>query len=266
MKRLLTVLALALGLTLPLAADTQVVCTITPASTTVCSAITLSDAASRLTCTCSLSNGVSDSTLLTGLEHAWFELEDLVGTSDLTNNGGVTFAADGPSGITAGTYVAASVQNLTSATVLDLESDWALVFWAKNADTAAIRGAFSADGNNIWVYTNVAATRMHADVWGSGINGPGGITLTDWHLYTVEWDGAQVTIYTDGDNAGTPVAETAIAPSAGFAFGKLGGLFPYNGQIAAPLFYSRVITANERTCLFNAGAGAFYPFTGVCLP
>jgi len=67
-------------------------------------------------------------------------------------------------------------------------------------------------------------------------------------------------------NNGTPVTGNALAgtrltaTSGGTFIGRaLHGVYGLTGLADELAVYSRVLTADERTALYNAGAGKFYP-------
>lgn len=188
-----------------------------------------------------------------------------IGGQNFTDNNTVASASKGvgapanlPANVAA--FVAASSESLSTAAVLPWDSPWSMSWWSKNADVATIRGLWSADGNNIWCYTNASASFMHLDIWGSGApNGQSGYTLTNWHHFIADWDGANVVIYTDNDSGGVPVARSAITPTAGLKVGVLNSGFFYNGLISMLAFWPSASDSARRAALWNGGAGAPLP-------
>src|SRR3990167_1341696 len=93
----------------------------------------------------------------------------------------------------------------------------------------------------------------------------GAITAADvWH-HVVVWHDSVNNVIGGQLNADTPVT---LAPTTGgqdktgdFEIGRMvTGTTSFNGKIANVCFWDKVLTAAERSTLYNSGQGLMYPF------
>lgn len=75
--------------------------------------------------------------------------------------------------------------------------------------------------------------------------------LNEWHLFTVTYDGATVTVYRDGSLSGS--VSTALRPTmAGFGFTPPSS--GWNGKVDDVRIYNRALSNDEIQALYKAGA------------
>ena len=235
--------------------------------------------------------GAASSTLLNGLLYRWsFNEEsgtraDSVDAADLTDNNTVGFGV-GKNG-NAASFVSGNNETLTKAsfeTGLTTAATW--VLWLNPTDFANFRApltkwAYQTDGE--WII-DLEQTNGKIRIYiANALNDAGNnfVTTTEaltagvWTNVIITYDGSlaaanRVAIYFDDVAAtltvnGTIAASLQSSASAALTFGNVtsGLAWSYNGLIDEPLIYSRVLTAAERTLLYNAGAGNYWPFTGL---
>lgn len=175
-----------------------------------------------------------------------------------------------------------STQLLSVADNASLRSgskSFSLVAWANQTDTTS-RYVFgkikSATNEREWyVATSAGGNRLTAEASASGA-APYAVSLTTgiilaqntWHLAYFEYNAATQKLGLSAD-AG------ALAVSAGTTASIFGGTATFDvasingagsgaawlGSIDAVAYWNRVLTANERTALYNAGAGVSWPLT-----
>ena len=226
----------------------------------------------------------ADSTLLTGLVSYWnldessdgsvpVTREDSVGANDLTDNN-TTASAAGQNGAAA-SFVSVNSEYLSLASPPALTSISISMWWDYVGDGGVQAAIFNdvgggadreyaiyAVGNNIYFEAYPSG--------GQTFSTSSGLT-NGWHHIYVEYDesvGKSVFYLdnvrgTDGVVSGGPINATAQPLTIG---AKDGGGYAADGQIDEVAIWSRVLTEAERTCLYNAGTGNFYPYTGVCTP
>ena len=218
------------------------------------------------------------STLLDGLVSYWPLDEtsgtrvDAVGSNDLTDNNTVGYDT-GVNG-NAASFVAANSEYLSSAAVLPMDSDFTVSGWI---NLHAFTGAHNfvsmegATGNttlfSFWAFTvsNVYLARFsngdYVDTTGTPNETP---VLNEWTFFVLWSDGAkgylQINDHTPRE-AVLGARPTGAAP--GFRIGTRAG---YTDQFSTSdidevAIWNRVLTEDERTELYNSGAGKFYPFT-----
>lgn len=273
LKQIIGILA-ALSLALPLQAGTQVVCSVVPASQVSCNEITVSEAAQKDTCACSMGTESTTpaSSLLTGLVHYWKLDEtsgtraDSVGGATLSDNNTVLYAA----GIhdNAATFVVVNNEWLSLASpsiTADLAGDFTVSTWF-NPTTFTDRNTLinmpgmvldlklSGTQRIQWYFTNVSTPVVLSN---SAIN------LTAWNCVTLTWTASTrlMTIQLNGDTVATQTA-AVDRPTANAAtlIGLLGsGTRRFDGSIDEVGVWNRVLTDAERLTLYNSGAGKFYP-------
>lgn len=201
---------------------------------------------------------------------------DSLGVSPLTDNNTVTQAA-GKVGFAA-QCVAANTEYLSapsnpSLMVGDMDFTVALWVWL---DTLGANRWIAHKSNGVagardWelfcATTNIprfqivnAASVVKTAVWSAALTAGAWFYVVGWHDSVADTVNIQV-------NNGTPVslATAAQPPTAGAADFRLSapvqsGVNPWDGRLDECGYWSRVLTAAERTSLYNAGAGLTYPF------
>lgn len=224
------------------------------------------------------------SSLLDGLVAYW-KLEEASGTrvdatgrgNDLTDNNSVGQAA-GKVG-NAASFVAASSQYLSRASTADLSvgtSSVTLAGWMKFTTVASVRTLLGKYELNQQEYTLDYSESVGTFRFLVSNNGSANTVLTSsfgaasagaWYFVCVWRDATAQTINLQ-INGGAIASVSYTSPSiysgtAGFGIGGL--TYPGNyqdGQIDEVGIWKRVLTAAERTALYNGGAGRSHPFAG----
>jgi len=216
---------------------------------------------------------------LTDLVVFW-ELDDLTdshGANDLTNVNGVTFVA-GKVG-NAADFEFDSVQRLSIIDNADLsigDEDFYWGGWIKPESAAtAFRGIFSKDGGaglreySLSFGETGGVNRVAAFISANGSTGTNliytNLALALATFYWVEmWYDSVGDLWYCNVNNGTAMSAAHVGGSndGGTAF-EIGRFFGANtrcfdGLVDEVVFYKRVLTADERTWLYNAGAGRAY--------
>jgi hypothetical protein len=200
--------------------------------------------------------------------------EDSHGANDLTNNNTVTFVAKGagaPANMPANVanFVAASSQYFSRADDFSLATDFTLAYWMNFGGNPAGNPVFFSaydtlpnDGQILFFYDS--ATTIYVRVGQGGnfqtASWAGNIDDDAWHLILFTFVGATGAgvLYVDDTQRGTLTATGRYAGPTPIEFGHGPGLNYYTGKLSSILAYSRVLTAGERTDLYNAGDGLFY--------
>jgi hypothetical protein len=205
---------------------------------------------------------------------------DAHGSNTLTDNNTVGTAAGKIN--TARQFTAANSEYLNHADNTDLSTgdiDFTFAAWVYLETTPAAELSYiviSKDndaGSREYVLdiNNPSTPRFY-------VNGGGGGMLVSWSAnlstgvwyHVVGWHDATANQLGICVNAGTPVTQSTggTAPNDGTAEFRLGnrsysGFEGYlDGRIDEVGFWKRVLTSQERTDLYNGGAGLAYPFTG----
>lgn len=219
------------------------------------------------------------SSLLTGLvgyynmnEASGASALDSLGTNNLANNGTVGSAA-GRVGTSrtfgTGNYFLAATSSVYT-TVLSNGNSFTVAFWAYPTATTASAMVWGKDaqagvrigGGSSWQFGNLLSFNLTV---------ASSLTTGAWQLVLARYDSAAHTFglsVNNGAYSGSRAASNAGASaSAKFAVGahvnsadvlNAGTEFP--GRIDELGIWSRVLTADEETTLYNAGAGTTYPF------
>ena len=207
-------------------------------------------------------------TLADGLVSVWPISEDgfdVVGANDLTNNNTVTFVAKGvgaPANMpdAVANFVAASSQSFsTGNTILGADANVTASLWFNTDVPGAETLLNDANGDFFVRFTAGQTPHLFVRAFGANVEKAGVLALNAWH-HVIAWHDADtnaIGIMVDG---GTP----ATAASGG-ANGALNTFFVgtglaqfFNGKISSPTIWSRVLTSDERTDLYNSGDGLFY--------
>lgn len=225
------------------------------------------------------------SSLLNGLVGYW-PLEEASGTrvdatgrgNDLTSNNSVGQAA-GKVGNCA-TFVAASSQSLSLVDNADLSTgdvDFTVACWVNFATTGTFQmmlskgdaGSGSAIKLGEYFLYRWTDGFLYFDVGNgtvSGQAGPSGaVSLSAWH-FVVGWhDSVANTVNLQVDNGtvfSTSYSSGSIDTVNAFRLGASASTQFLNGSLDEVGFWRRILTAGERTSLWNAGAGRTRPFAG----
>jgi hypothetical protein len=205
------------------------------------------------------------STLLDGLVSYWGLNEvsgtryDAVGDNDLTDNNTVGAVLRGPEG-TVADFVAANNESLTRAGfTFTAPAGWTVAGWAlRAADNSLYGSPLSVGGSDfIFVY---AGNSCYFGAAGVQVNLPEGLPSQDaWHFYVAWMDPATGKAYLSVDDAapGSGDYSSYAVPNGLLDFGGWGG-WRWGGKVGETGFWSRVLTADERTSLFARGNGKSY--------
>lgn len=197
---------------------------------------------------------------------------DLVGTNDLTDNNTVGFTAVvGPPNFPTGkaaSFVAANSEYLSLASQSVITSGQArtVAFWLNRTATAGANDTHFLIGNSVGDGSRLIDivgqgsdpnSQLTLFVNGTSTPSAGFYSAGQWMLVMYTYDGATThkiyadtterVSYTGGDsgNSGAMFVGNGPASPADMLMGALG-------------VWSRVLTAQERTDLYNSGAGLFY--------
>lgn len=219
-------------------------------------------------------------TLLTGLECYWKLNEatgatrvDSHGVEDLSDNGGMVQAA----GKLTSSCVSAAGKWLTRASTRNIQlgnQDLTFSVWAYPTSEEGNAVIFSkgsvADIPAIEMSVTYDADRHGAfELWqASSLQRLSGDVLTkDAWNHIVAWQDVANNLIGIQVNGGTPVtAARTKTPLAGGTALSIGAYadnqYNFPGRICELGIWKRVLTADERAALYNAGAGLAYPFLG----
>ena len=210
--------------------------------------------------------------------------DDQKGPNDLLDNNTVTQAV-GKQG-NAAQFTAANAESLSIADNADLSTgdiDFTLAAWIyfdNKADGwgAASKGGLGA-GNSEWEFQyNLGADRIQFTISVNGTavaksvnaNALGSPAPATWY-FVVMWHDASANTINIQVNGGT-VDSTATGGNApidragAFRIGLVDGASYWNGRLDEVPFWKRVLTAQERADLYNAGAGNTYVLGKVASP
>lgn len=215
--------------------------------------------------------------LLSGLV-AYYPLSDVndsYGVRALTNNGTVTFGA-GKVG-NAATFVAASSQYLSLADEAGLsmgDFDFSIAGWVNftTISRQLILGKGDAGGatdeyyvileSDGKLYFHVGNGSAFGDVTGNTL---GVLSSGTWYFFVAWHDSVANTVNISSNDGAVDSASysggsyDSALPFALGRDGSYGGLY-LNGQLDEVGIWKRVLTAAERTRLYNGGNGITYPF------
>ena len=212
-------------------------------------------------------NGLRYAELTDGLKTglvSWWELDEVSGvrydshgTNHLTDNntvGSVINAGAAMDGAAA-SFVAANSESLSNAAVAIDPSAWTFAHWVKMPSGGG--NGIPVDIENLFYYW---PSLDQVYVYGTPTTDIGSPPPADgsWHLMVVWQDGNTAGVQVDG---GTP--ETAVLTPKAAANWNMRFVHPsflLDCAVDEPAIWDRVLTADERAELYNAGAGYFYPF------
>jgi hypothetical protein len=219
--------------------------------------------------------GGGDSSLLTGLEAFWKlgeasgTREDSAESNDLTDNNTVGQAA-GKVG-DAAQFVSANSEYLSVNAVLTPSgSSRTVSLWvyfdtfgqAKFAST----GNTPTSGSPLWILGESGDATRHLVLFhGAGFLADGATTLTTstWYhvLYTFNHTNNSVKVYLNGAEEISATEADNGGETGSFYLGVgFGGAQYHDGRIDAAGVWSRVVTAQEISDLYNSGNGREHPF------
>lgn len=222
-----------------------------------------------------LSSKPGRSSLLDGLLYYWpFNEEtgvraDIADGADLSDVGGVGFDV-GKNG-NAASFSGANTLRRTNV-VLDPSAGLSVVFWMKQtvAPDGAYRQLFKKGEFTPEFQFYTVTTTLHVDIWDtlgnavSADSGPGVLVQNDWYLIIWWYDPADKKVRLSINN-GAPIVSAALPANmlggtTTIEFGAASGGQFFTGLIDAPGVWPRLFTLDERTELWNGGAGKFHPF------
>lgn len=231
-----------------------------------------------------LLSGAAASSLLTSLVAYW-KLDELSGTrvdatgrgNDLTDNNTVT-QATGKVG-SAGQFAAANSESLSHVDNADLSIDPSdtVAAWVyldtKTANRTIVAKANHPSTREFVLYYDFGANRFIVDVVFGDASNPvavansfGSPSTGVWYFVTGWLDSVLATANIQINNGAIDSVATTGSPVDGngtFALGEWQNLGRYmDGRIDEVGLWKRVLTAAERTALYNGGAGRTHPFVG----
>lgn len=208
------------------------------------------------------------------LNEASGQRNDAHGTRHLTDNNTVG-SADGKLG-DAASFVQLNAEYLSTTDqgfLMGAGQDWTLAGWLNFNATANRRTVFNkwdSSANREMYFRVSGSTRLEvglyntANSFGSFIHS---VTLNTgvWHFFILWYDSASDTYYISVNGAAAeswtgkgPVRDNNAVLTIGAVNG---GTDPYDGLIDSLSYWTRQLTAQERTDLYNGGAGLDYPFS-----
>jgi hypothetical protein len=165
--------------------------------------------------------------------------------------------------------------NRTSETLLQVgQSDAAWAMWVNPDNLTGAKGILSkyAAGNLEWViYSSGAAALIDASDDGTNtvsVNIATGLVIGSWTWIYCQYELATKKVSIALNNGALSASAALATPGifAGtrdFKMGSQDGIgVSWPGRIDECGFWKRLLTAAERTSLYNAGAGLAYPFVG----
>lgn len=231
--------------------------------------------------------GAPASTLLNGLVHVWKFDEtgtstsdlrmDSVGSDDLTPTATVMTPSAGKSELSYTNDGSARYLNVDSESLRNLpDSSFTFSVWINlntinsNSPIFASWNAFQNDRGYLLLYSASFGLRWIASsdgtVFVDAINNT--ISANTWHHVVCWFDKVEGKIKMSVNNDTEITRDVSIIHASSYPF-LVGAFLPgsgtmtdyLNGQIDEFYCWNRVITPEERSELYNTGAGKFYPFT-----
>lgn len=214
------------------------------------------------------------SSLLTGLTHYWTLDEqsgtrnDSVGTAHLTDNNTVGYAA-GKNG-NAANVIRANNEYLSVATPATLQpnAQRSVSLWFKVNNVGLVGpgqgggilscAATSTSGSPRWLinHSNTSGLRFFVN---GGYNAIGTVVQGQWHHLAWTFTGSQHNFYLDGGSATIINANENVGDSGANFFVGSGFDQPAEEDLDELAAWNKILTSDERTTLYNAGVGKFYP-------
>jgi hypothetical protein len=199
---------------------------------------------------------------------------DSHGSNDLTDNntvGSETNAGAAMDGAAA-SFVAAN-QEYLSNTSFSTAAEYTFAFWFYSTDLGAYHALATlmptggSYANSEFIIQSQTVLDLYTGANGSLL----GVSPTEdaWHLLVLSHKKAakQISLFLDNVEAdNSPKTYTnaidngQVLTIGAYAYNP--GTYGWTGLIDEVGYWSRVLTSDERTALYNAGAGRYYPFTG----
>ncbi len=191
--------------------------------------------------------------------------------NDLTDNN--TTASEAGIISNAANFIAANTETLNRASNASLELGgnqlFTLTGWirfrtiAPAGLTSNIIDKVGGGGEGVWkVFNNFGTltfTVYTAEFSAGGVSAIGTANVIDtWYFFAAWYDGANVNLSINNGATNSSANVTSAwdgAPKPDLRFGS-----GYTGDVDEVGFWKRVLTAGERTALYNGGAGLTYPF------
>lgn len=206
----------------------------------------------------------TNNTLLTSLVSYWTlsDAIDFYGANNLTNTGSVAFTAgkvdnaasfSGINYLSKSTPVTIATTNISVAFWANIptSSETGCFFW-NGKTTATTNGyALGIGGSNYTIAGNNLILHLPSIIWGNF-----GALGTGWKHIILTRDTATWRAYINNVVSGTTYTNNPGVPSipGGFFIGSDGGFY-MDGQIDEFGFWTKVLSVQERTDLYNAGNG-----------
>jgi hypothetical protein len=158
----------------------------------------------------------------------------------------------------AATFVAANSEYLSKASLAEPGTVWTISGWFKTTDGVNDAIFSFADGASETARLTIQGSIMYFVVDASNTAGDA-ITNGQWYLVVAWCDGTK--LYLSVDNAAAKEATDSLPAGTDLlTIGKDVSNRYMDGQIEEVAYWSRVLTADERTELFNLGRGKYYDF------
>lgn len=199
---------------------------------------------------------------------------DSHGSNTLTDNNTVTSVINGaPSGISA-QFTAANSESLSYVDdpTFEFSGDFTVAAWVYQDSQAAnnriiTKTAPGEDGYHL----SYASSRFRFGNVNSGLevnDGGAGVSTGQWYFVMGWRDAGVLKLRVNGLEYSGSTDAVNFANTGPFRIGARNPTATefFDGRIVLAGVWSRVLTADERACLYGAGAPPAYPFTGVCLP
>jgi hypothetical protein len=209
--------------------------------------------------------GAAASSLLTDLVSYWKLDEtsgtrfDTVSSNNLSDNGGVG-SAIGKIGNAAELDGTNYLSNNTPALLSTFEGNFSLSYWfnAGNQNRFPVSCGRTNNGFTTQIVGDFIAYYNGLSVKADDQD----YTDNTWHHIVVTVDrSGNMELFTGGVSRSTvDISATSVPTISGFQVGRFESSFLYTGLVDEIGVWSRVLTASERTQLYNGGAGLTYPF------
>lgn len=186
---------------------------------------------------------------------------DAIGTNHLTDTN--TVASISGKKQNAANFIAANLEKLSSTGQWDASATWTVSLWYyANGDQVSGAAIF---GSAEFV-SNSGASVLFSGITGSFVTArfrpaasPGNIAATKnaWHHVALYYDGSIGTLTLDNVTS-ISTAPVTYVPKAITGVGWTPDNIYFNGYVDEIGVWTRVLSSNERTALYNSGAGLFY--------
>jgi hypothetical protein len=183
-------------------------------------------------------------------------------------------ATNGSKSAAAASFVAANSERL-SGTAVDISATTGMTvsFWVKWPSGGSYgQGVFTHDdvgANRCWTFDMPSATEIDFYVFdsdsGHSKSDKSALSADTWYHVVGWYDPAdkksKITVNGVAGNDGTALSNgPKQGPSQGINVGGYNASPYFGGNVDEIAIWNRVLTADERTALYAAGAGKFYPF------